>query len=475
MADTVHTAHSSLWTPPAGAGGELLQGADDRFPLSLQQEFLGLVDTGDEVGPFSARYTIAGAWRLTGPLDVETLQAALDDVVARHEALRTLLIRTGDLSYQQVFPASTASPAGLQVRDLSATDPDARDRRADELLDEIEAGTFEMEQLPQLGAVLGRFDDRDAVLVLVAHHTAVDGWSIQLIVRDLAAYYTARRAGRPAGLTDPGQYRQYVAWQRARADTPAATAAREFWRRNLQGAQITPIATDIARSAQVVPATAYHRFLLPEQRRSATRQLAKATRSSPFMVLLAAYTVLLRRSSGLTDIVAATFTPGRHPAWVLDTVGSFYDFVPLRIDLAGCATARELIDRIRRVCLAAYAHEIPFLEIMNEAPDLMEPAAAERAACCVFQVVQSPHIMADELVGELRYTAMRRRLKSQPIGSAVPDGALWSLELHQPGIVGSVGYTTNLFTEPTIETMVADFDQVLGDLLADPDQRLSYH
>jgi non-ribosomal peptide synthetase component F len=190
------------------------------------------------------------------------------------------------------------------------------------------------------------------------------------------------------------------------------------------------------------------------------------------MVLLAAYVLLLRERAGGDDIVAATFTPGRMQSRMLDTVGSFYNFVPLRVGLAACRTFGDLLDAVRRTCLAAYAHELPFNDIIAEAPDLLAAASTDRTADLAFQVVQSPLIMADQAVGDIRYTAMRRRMLPQPVGSALPDGALWNLELNAPGIVGSLGYLNNLFTAGSMIELVIDFERVVNRVLADPDRRL---
>ncbi|MFC5183310.1 condensation domain-containing protein [Actinomadura harenae] len=439
-----------------------------RFPLSLQQEFLRLIDSGEDSGPFGPWYTIVGGWRLTGPLDLPALQGALDDLVVRHESLRTALVREEDGAHQEVGRPSSPD---LAVHDLGAREG-SRDLQAEELVNEVEATPFGMDRTPLLGGVLGRFDERDAVLALAAHHTAVDGWSMQLVVRDLAELYAARRQGRPAVLPPPGQYREFVAWQREYERGPAAQKARDHWRDTLRGARVTPIPTDLSRADGHPATTAWQRFMLPESFRTATLRAARTTRATPFMVLLAAYVLMLRDLTGRDDIVAPTFTPGRMQSRMLDTVGSFYNFIPLRVDLSGCRAFRDVVDAVRRTCLDAYAHELPFNDILAEAPDLMADASEDRAADLAFQVVQSPLIMADQAVGDLRWTAMRRRLLPQPVGSALPDGALWNLELNAPGIVGSAGFLTSLFSDQTMTGLVIGFQRVLSRVLADPDVRL---
>jgi hypothetical protein len=433
----------------------------ERIPLSFHQEFLRIMDHGGDSSPFGPRYTAPGGWRILGEIDLAALQGALDDVVARHEALRTRVVLDDGDPYQQVLPPGSPN---LLVTDLAAPADGDRDTAAEVFHNEVEAEvTVSVDEMPLLRAVLGRFDRRDAVFVLVGHHSVVDGWSAQLIMRDLAEYYDARRQGRPAKLLPTRQYGEYAAWQRSHADGPAVTKARAFWRENLRGARIVPVPTDRPRDPDAPFVTGWYRFLIEDEVRTASLALAKQTRTSSFMVLLAAHLTHLREQTGLTDLTVLTFTPGREPAWVQNTVGSFHNLLPLRTDITGCATFPEVLARVRATCLAAYAHDIPFIQILGEAPDLMSSVVADPdAAAVAFQLIQSPFIMDGKQIGDLRYVAMRRRLLSQAAGTQVPDGILWALEPHPAGgIVGKAGYTTNLFDESTVVKMVADYRQVL--------------
>jgi len=440
-----------------------------RIPLSLQQEFLCLFDGGDSRGPFGPRYTIVGGWRLRGPLDLAALRAALGDVVARHEALRTTIVRGPADRYQLV--AEPGAPR-LAVRDLTATVPEQRDRVAEELVNEVESGTLAVRELPVLRAVLGRFDGTDAMLVLSTHHTAVDGWSMQVLVRDLATCYAVRRGLDVPALPPVTQYRAYAVRQRAGVDGPRARRARGFWRENLAGARILAVPTDHERVPQAPRVTSWYRFTLDADLRTATTALAVSCRASVFMVLQAAFCTLLAARTGITDLVVPTFTPGRGEADLADSVGSFFNFLPVRTEVAGCGSFLDLLGRVRAACLAAYAHELPFAQILAEAPDLMAPAAEPRQAACVFQVVQSPFVLADTTVGDLAYTALRRRLRSQPVGSDIPDGLLWGLEPDRAGdIVGSVAYSSDLYQHRTVRQLVADYTTVLAGAVRAPRRR----
>lgn len=427
-------------------------------------------DKGDDMGPFGPRYHIVDGWRLSGELDLSALRAALGDVVARHEALRTSIVRDEGTRHQKILPPT---PPELTVIDLPGVDTELRDLRTEELLNEIAAGTISVREIPLLRATLGRFDDRDAVLVLVAHHTAADAWSMQLIMRDLAACYAARAAGSEPDLPQVTQYREYAAWQRENL-TPTATAkARGYWRERLKDARALALPTDRLRSQEPDFSTAWYRFTYGRELRSLLSRAAVETRSTPFIVLLAAFNIFASRTIGSTDIVVPTFTPGRDQARFQDSVGSFFNCLPLRTELSGCATFRDLVARTRATCLEAYAHEIPLTHVLGEAPELMALTGVDGLASCVFQVIQTPHMARRERVGDLEFSAVRRRLLSQTIGSDIPDGTLLCLELDTTGdLIGELGYSSNLYDKSTAMRIVADLREVLRESLADLDAPL---
>ncbi|MFJ9829546.1 condensation domain-containing protein [Streptomyces sp. NPDC101160] len=443
---------------------------DEEVPLSVQQEFLCLWDKGDDMGPFGPRFHIVDGWRVRGPVDPALLRAALDDVVVRHEALRTTVVRDAEPRHQRILDPA---PVPLEIRDLSGIDPadtEARHLRCEELLNEIAADTIGVGRMPLLRAVLGRFDDEDAVLALIAHHTAVDAWSMQVILRDLAALYAVRAGDRGAAPEPAPQYREYARWQRSTEARKAEHAARAFWRDKLDGARALALPTDRTRTEAPDFSTSWHRFGWGERLREQVTQLAAESRSSAFIVLLAAFNVFLHRQTGDTDIVVPTFTPGRTQARFQDAVGSFFNFLPLRTDLSGCATFRDVLARTRETCLEAYTREIPLATVLEEAPELMERVAVDGLASCVFQVIQTPFTMAGERIGPLAYEAVRRKVLSQTVGSDIPDGTLLCLEISPTGeLIGELGFSSNLYDVSTVRGLVAGFREVLSELVAAPD------
>src|SRR6202044_3662255 len=203
-----------------------------RYPLSFTQEWFITLDQGDEGGTFGNRFMIVCPLRVTGHVDLAVLQGSLDDVVARHELLRTLVVRDADPPYQRVLPPCRVP---LEVRDLPVTGS-SRDLVVRDLILEAEAGSVNAREVPLMKVVLGRFDDRDSVLLLTVHHSVSDGWSVHVILRDLSAFYAARRSGGAAVLPAMRQYREYAAWQRANATSTAEDGAPAYWRRKLDGA-----------------------------------------------------------------------------------------------------------------------------------------------------------------------------------------------------------------------------------------------
>lgn len=446
-------------TELAGAG---------RYPLSFNQDFMCMFDKGDDEGPFGPRYNVVYGWRLRGRVDVEVLRGALADVVERHEALRTVVVRDTDLRYQQIHPPSRPE---LVVRDLTGAGPAARDRRAEELLIEIEAGEYGTRELPLLRAVLGRFDDRDAVLVLIVHHTGSDGWSMQLIIKEIAECYAARRERRDPDLPEVPQYREYTLWEQTSTTQEKLNRSRAYWREKLAGARMTTVHTDFSRSAELPKNTSVERYLVDPDMAAATLELARATRGSPFMVLLAAYKVLLRERTGETDITVTTIMSGRGQARFDNTVGSFFNLVPLRTDLAGCQTFREVVERVRKTCLGAFSHAIPFSTIMADAPELGAGFAADDAAVVAFQVFQFPFVMTAREVGDLEYSEIRHRLLPAEVSTDIPDGALWTLDIDPAGneMIGQLQFNSNRFDARTIREILSQFQQVLRKTVSTPD------
>ncbi|MEV4118595.1 condensation domain-containing protein [Micromonospora sp. NPDC049645] len=443
--------------------------ATGTIPLSLNQEFVDVFDHGSDDGPFGYRYHVVDAWRVTGgPVDLAALRDALHDVVERHEALRTRIVGEAGKRCQEISPPG---PVRVEVRDFPETPEESRAARAEALRREVEDETFGADESPALRAVLARFDDQDAVLALMIHHIVSDGMSMDVVIRDLANLYAARTGHTVPTLPKAPQYREFSDWQRDGAGA-GTEAARDYWRRKLDGALFTALPTDIPRSANLPESTAAHRFLIPQDVMSNIDQLSRTHRTTRFMALVAMYQLLVHRLTGATDVVIATFTPGRGGQLFEDTVGPLFNFLPLRTDLAGCASFGELLKRTRRTCLEAFEHEIPILQIFGQAPELMRTAASDNAAAAVFQALPDQRQYV-EAPGDLRYGRIPRMMGPQARKSSVPDGALWTLTREPSGDASvCLDFKRNLFREETIVSMAENFQEIARKFSSSPDASL---
>jgi condensation enzyme len=440
-----------------------------RAPLSLQHQFFCAMDKGDAQGVFGPQHTNTNAWRLRGELDVDVMRQALADVVHRHGMLRTALVRGEPGSYD-VRPAV---PVRLIVRQLDAADAAARDVQAEELVCEVEAGTYPVSELPHLRAFLGRFDDRDAVLVLTNHHFASDAWSMQLIIRDVATCYAARRRGQAPVLPEVPQYWEYAAWQADR--TPEEFAAqRRYWRDKLAGARMSGIRPGLRPTDDVLDSYSTLRFGVDRTVTANTLKLAKATRSSPFMVMLSACNVLMRQLAGRADVVVPTFTSGRDEDKFQDTVGTFINFLPLSTNLSGCQDFCDVIARTRTSCADGYTNDIPFAYIEEEAPDLMTDAMEQDLDVIAFEVLQYAIGVDGDLVNDLEYTEIRKRVLQQPASSALPGGILWGYDFLPDGeMAGSLRFDRNRFDAGSMRDMTEEFHRLLRRATTAPDTPLA--
>ncbi len=443
-------------------------GTSEEMPqplLSFTQDFLCSFSDSDDSGPFGPRYHGVRGWRLRGELDVAALEQALADVVARHESLRTVLVRGEAGWHQRILPSSKPD---LTVHDLIGTAPADRDRRAEELLNEVESSELSYQTVPHVEAVFGRFDNEDGVLVLAAHHAAIDAWSMQLLMRELIDSYAARVAGHALG-GEVRQYREFAAWQRQVMTAEKVAGAAGYWRETLDGARFLGLGVDRRRPPGVDRSTAVHRFVVDAALTGRVVALAKTMRSSPFMVLLAAFNVFLRRRLGTDDISVPTISFGRNNPEFEQTVGPFFNFIPLRTRLSDCRSFRDVVAATRRTCLGAQENEIPFAYVLPEASELMSTFGDEDQAVFAFQAFQ--YSDQNELdSGTVTCTEIRHRTLHQERGSDIPDGGLWTVEIDPHSeMYGSVRYDSHQFDEATVRAMVDGYRAALCELVDAPD------
>jgi hypothetical protein len=429
-----------------------------QFPLSHAQDMWRL-----DSAAFDPLFTITKALRVTGELDEDALQEALNDVVERHEVLRTLIVRDVEPPYQQVLPPGPV-PLYVRRRPLPA---DQRDQASQELLAEAELNPVDPDRPPALRADLTRFDDRDAVLVLATHHTSSDAWSHQLIVRDLAAFYAARTTGARVELPELRQYLDYTARQRQNFAGEQVAEAFGYWRDQLRDAEIFALPTD--RPMPEVHTELYREYNFTGSAELMARagELARQLHGSTFMVMLAAFNVLAHELSGTTEPVIDTMIHGRGQPDYHDTVGPFLNFMPLRTDLTGCRSFRDLVKRTRTTCFEAYSHELQSHLIEHDSPDYLKPLADPNRCPVVFGFFQSP--LEAETTQLAEGSRGIRRLESS--NCQIPGGSSWTMGgLPDGGMFGCVQFSTEEFDEATIAGWVDRYLALLAAGTARPDQ-----
>ncbi|WP_323137189.1 non-ribosomal peptide synthetase [Streptomyces sp. NBC_01764] len=433
------------------------------LPLSSGQQRLWFMDQVE--GP-SPTYNVPFAFRLSGELDLCALTAALADVTARHESLRTVFPDVNGMPHQQVLEPERARP---QVKAVTVP--------REELAEAVAAAAnhcFDLRADIPLRASVLSVGPTENVLLLLLHHIAGDGWSLAPLLRDLSAAYTARRAGAaPLWEPLPVQYADYTLWQRellAEQDDPDSVIGRHitYWRRELAGlpqesglgqkAARTPSATRQGASAPVVIGAELHGRLV---------RLARQRRASLFMVFQAAFAVLLSRLGGSEDITIGTPTAGRTDPGLRDLVGMFVNMLVLRSDVSGDPSFGELLERVREKNLAGLDHQdLPFerlVELLNP-----ERSAGRHPLFQVMLALNNTEGAALELPGlsvaeyAVPTTVARFDMGLNLVERYASGGA-------PAGIEGFLQYAVDLFDAKTAATLVTRLLHILDTVTTHPD------
>jgi condensation enzyme len=438
-----------------------------RYPLSFTQEWFVTKDKGDDGGAFGRRYLIVFALRITGAVDLAVLQGALDDVVARHELLRTLVVRDADPPYQMVCPPR---PVPLEVRDLPPVTGTSRDMVIQELIVEAEAGTISPREVPMLRALLCRFDDRDSALFLTVHHSVSDAWSVQVFLRDLGAFYAARVSGAPPKLAPMRQYREYAEWQRASAASTADDGALRYWADKLDGAREFLIPNDHGHPERYSRPYSLHVFTIEADTMAAATALANATRGTLFTVMLSAIYVLANQITGATDLTVPAITAGRNELQFHNTMGLFLNVLPFRTEIADCTSFRDVVMKTRETFIDAMAHEIPAGVIEQTFPDYIRSREDARLSQLLISDTPSQYGEMTLPIAE-GAKEIGERLLEEAVTHDVPSGTVWYLSMEPDGaLYGGVQFNLDEFEKSTAEGWAARLRRILASVAHDPDQ-----
>jgi non-ribosomal peptide synthetase component F len=431
-------------------------------PLSFAQQRLWFIDQFEEGA--TAFYNMPASVQLEGRLDYRALHRTFNEIVRRHQTLRTAFLAVDG---QPVPVVKTSLTLSLPLIDLSALHQSEREAELQRLRRAEAQRPFDLSQAPLLRLALVRLSPLRHIALVTMHHIVSDGWSLGVLVREVAALYQAYAGGAASPLPElPIQYSDFAAWQRQQLQGATLQRALDYWRREL-GTELATLnlPTDRPRPAVQSYRGGHVPLRLDEELTSALRQLAQAQRATLFMVLLAAFQALLQRYSGQAEIVVGTPVAGREQAETEALIGFFVNTIVLRADLSGNPSFRDLLARLRQTTLAAYAHQaVPFEKLVEE----LQPQRSLSHAP-LFQVMI---VLQNTPSVPLRLSGLTLTALPAEQSAALFD-LLLSLTETADGIFGSLQYSTDLFNAATAQQLAAHYQTLLTLIAADPEKRIS--
>ena len=426
--------------------------------LSFAQKRLWFLD---QLDPGSPLYNIPLAVRFEGELRIDAVARALSEVVRRHEALRTSFAIRGGEPVQVIAPASAVP---LPVVDLSALAEEPRSREAQRLAGLEAQRPFDLSRGPLLRAGLLRLGERDHAVLATIHHVVGDGWSIEVLNREVAALYEAFSRGGPSPLPElPIQYADYAEWQRRWLQGDVLERELHYWRERLRGVPpLLELPADRPRLAERSFRGSGRPFKLSAELSQELRSLSRRGGATLYMTLLAGFEALLFRVSGSEDFCVGTPVAGRTRVELEELIGFFVNTLVLRADLSGRPSFRELVQRVREVAVEAQAHqELPFDRLVEE----LQPSRS-LSHSPLFQVMF-------ELQHLPRQSQPVEGLTGRPVGVEAGTAKFdLALGLADSGgaLAGGAEFASDLFDATTISRLLEHFGNLLAAAAAAPER-----
>ncbi len=430
------------------------------FPLSFAQQRLWFLD---QLDPGNHIYNEASAIRLTGTFNAIALSQSFDEIIRRHEVLRTTFSTEEGQPVQVIAPQLRLQ---ISLVDLTEFDEGARETELKQLAVAEALRPFDLSSAPFMRVTLVRMSNEVHVLLLTMHHIISDAWSTGILIRELVTLYMAYSNGRTSPLAKlPVQYADYAAWQREWLSGEVLDRQLDYWRKELSGApQVINLPADRPRPAINSYRGGNYSFVLPQALTDSIRALSRAEEVTVFNTLLAAFQTLLHRITAEEDIVIGANIANRNHAGTENLIGFFINMLALRADLKGDPSFRELLGRVRKVTLGAYAHQdLPFDKLIEELQPERIPGVSP-----LFQVVFNYY--APEPFQQIP------ELKLEPL-SFDYDVSRFDLSLIMSDRDGTLSgvwkYSTQLFDAYTVARIHGHFETLLRSITAQPDARLS--
>ncbi|MBD2043500.1 non-ribosomal peptide synthetase [Microcoleus sp. FACHB-672] len=443
------------------------------FPASFSQQRLWFFD---QLIPGTAAYNVPTVIRLTGTLNLTALERTLNEIVRRHEVLRTAFVIVEGQPFQAIAPSLNVAVPVLDLQQLPTTEREAEAKRL--ITAECER-PFNLSQGPLLRVTLLRLDEREHILLLNMHHIVADDWSIGVLIRELGIFYTAFAENRPALMPAlPLQYADFAEWQREWLQGDVLETQLAYWRQQLAGIEVLNLPVDRPRPATQTYRGATQYLEISKELSESLEKLSQHEEVTLFMTLLAAFQTLIYRHTYQEDIAIGSPIANRNRSEIEKLIGFFINTLVLRTDLSGNPTFRELLARVREVTLGAYAHQdLPFEKLVEE----LHPER-NLSRHPLFQVVfalqnapmeglQLPGLAVSSVNIETQTTRFDLELHLWKSSSDFRSiyGEQWQ---NSEGFRGIVVYNTDLFDQATISRMIEHFSILLKNIVANPDQRI---
>lgn len=444
------------------------------FPASFAQQRLWFIE---QLLPEKSLYVIPLVWRLTGSLMRSHLQQSMRAIVHRHEILRTSFDRVDGQLVQVIVSKLEVT---LKLTDLRALPANTREETALTQIQQIIQQPFQLDKSPLFRFQLWQLDDSDHLLLMALHHIIFDEWSSGVLIRELGELYTAAVEDRPASLPElPLQYADFAHWQRKWLQGEVLNEQLSYWKQQLKDVPMLNLPGVASRSSVHNHQGSSQLLELPQGLLDALEELSQHSGVTLFMTLLAAFGTLLHRYTGQTDLAIGSPIANRHHSELEGLIGFLVNSLVLRTNLAGDPTFRELLERVRDVTLAAYAHQdLPFEKLVEELQPIRSPSQNP-----LFQVVFALQNTPMEqltlpglVLSPVEFDTKTTRFDLELYVWKCTDNFrnLWGKGWQQSnGLRGVIVYNTDLFDRTTITSLRKHFQTLLEGIVANPDTHLS--
>jgi amino acid adenylation domain-containing protein len=429
---------------------------DGPVRLSFPQQGMWIIEQLQS----EAAYHVPTAIRLKGNLDRQALQSSFDEIIRRHESLRTSFVQIDGEPFQMIAEIENLD---LPIDDLTALPEQSREPEARQIVKNEFHRSFDLTAAPLFRARLIKLGADDHVLTLVIHHIVSDLWSLGVLVRELSALYNGHSKGDAVRLPDlPIQYPDFALWQREHLQGEVLAQHLDYWKTQLKAAPaMLELPTDHPRPARQSFHGGLEVFTIPNWISERLRQLSLQEGTTLFMTLLAAFNVLLSRYSSQQDIVVGCGIAGRNRAELEGLIGFFVNTLAIRTDLSGNPTFSELLGRVKENCLGAYAHQgLPFERLVEE----LQPERSSRYSP-IFQVMfslQNRNQQRDQPGGNWNGVSL-----SGFVGKAETSKFDLSFRIidTEPALTATMEYSRDLFNPETIKRMAGHFNALLASIV----------